>query len=137
MNCFMLASQKSLRKLTSDVNSKLHSTSAISNARYIELSLSQTFILVPSALLVTFLLITFVSRTLLSRTFTMLNKFFGPFSSVIPLFRTFSSPRLIFKENSSKILRFDRMFIFLCSFIIIRTFFYTTETRCLSSESLM
>ena len=53
----------------------------------------------------------------------MLNKFFSPFSSIIPLSRNFSSRLSIFKEDSLKTLRFDRMFIFLCSFVIIRTFF--------------
>ena len=60
---------------------------------------------------------------MLSPTFTVSNKCFGPFSSIILLSRTFSSRRSIIKENSLKNSRFDRMFIFLCSFIIIRTFF--------------
>ena len=85
---------------------------------YLECPLSRNFSLVPSAFLVTFLTITFgISNSAIS------NKFFGPFSSIIPPSRTFSSRSSIFKENSSKTLRFDQMFIFLCSFIIIRTFF--------------
>ena len=42
-----------------ETNYKVQSTSVISNARYLELSLSRTFSLVPSAFLVTFLIITF------------------------------------------------------------------------------
>ena len=112
-------------------------TSTISNTRYLELSLSRTFSLVPSAFLVTFRIITFGISNAAILNFHYVEQIFRFLQLYYPASRTFSSRGSIFKENSSKTLRLDRMFIFLCSFIIIRTFFYTTETRCLSSESLM
>ena len=85
---------------------------------------------------------------LLFRTFNISNFFFGPFSIFsnfnynynqylepchlqLSLCRTNFSVLLallsrfleLLLENSSKTLRFDRMLIFLCSFIITRTFF--------------
>ena len=93
-----------------------------------------------------------------SRTFTISNFFFGPFSisSNFPynysryleprylelsLCRTnFSVPSALLsrylerfhrflKKISSKTLRFDCMFILLCSFIIIRTFFFYIQQK--------
>ena len=117
----------------------IQSTSAITNARYLELSLFRPFSLIPLEFLVTFLIITFgISNPAISN-FHYVKQIFRSLQLYYPelLSRTFSSRCLIFKRNSSKTLRFNWRFIFLCSFIIIRTFFlYTIETRCLSSESL-
>ena len=57
---------------------------------------------------------------------------FWSLSSIISLSQTFSSRRSIFKENSSKTLKFDRIFIFLCSFIIIRTLFFIFNRNTVS-----